>query len=36
MPYNATPFTEVYNTAVRMPEEFIYSKILEDLDEFYC
>lgn len=32
MPYNATPFTEVYNTAVRMPEEFIYSKILEDLD----
>lgn len=32
VPYNATPFTEVYNTAVRMPEEFIYSKILEDLD----
>lgn len=33
IPYNSVPFTEVVTTAVRVPEEVIYSNILSDLDK---
>lgn len=33
IPYNTEPFSEVVTTAVRVPEEVIYSNILSDLDK---
>ncbi|MDD3194649.1 MAG: RagB/SusD family nutrient uptake outer membrane protein [Paludibacter sp.] len=32
VPYNSEPFSQVVTTAVRVPEEVIYSNILADLD----